>query len=69
MNIKQVRTCPLCQEYMRLKGYRFDSAKIDQTRLFREGKEPSAWRHTTRLGKFMHSQAEKHPRLAGTQEG
>jgi len=63
MKIKQVRTCPLCQEYMQLKGYRINSANIDQTRTFSEGREPSAWRHITRLGKFMHSQAEKHPEI------
>jgi hypothetical protein len=66
MKIVQSRECPLCREYGKLKGYKFCSDEIEQVRTFREGHEPTKWRHPTRLGKFLHSQAEKHPALTET---
>jgi len=65
MKIRQSRECPLCAEYAKIMGYTLDQDVLDQIRVFSEVRRPSEWHHPSRLGKFIHSQAERHPTIAG----
>jgi len=58
MKFVQGRTCPLCAEYRSFRCLSYSLDAIDQTRTCREGRNPTAWHHVGRLGKFLHEQAK-----------